>query len=86
MAGGRTVQEAADSILIDNKDSGEAIEEAIQTYNKFKARTWDDGTDANKKIKYVDEIEAVTKNAVAGLQEAMQRDIQMLSRISATIR
>lgn len=81
MAGGRTVQEATDAILIDNIDPREAIEQAIQSYNKFKARTWDDGTDANKKIKYVDEIEAVTKNAVAGLQEAMQRDNQIVGEI-----
>ena len=81
MCGGRTVQEAADAILIDEIDPGVAIDQAIQSYNKFKPRTWDNGSDADKKIKYIDEIEAVTKNAVAGLKEAMARDNQIIGEV-----
>jgi len=81
MCGGRTVQEATDAILIDEVDPGVAIDQAIQSYNKFKPRTWDNGSDADKKIKYIDEIEAVTKNAVAGLREAMQKDNQIVGEI-----
>jgi len=81
MCGGRTVQEAADAILIDGIDPGVAIDQAIQSYNKFKPRTWDNGSDADKKIKYIDEIEAVTKNAVAGLKEAMARDNQIIGEV-----
>jgi len=81
MCGGRTVQEAADSILIDNIDPGEAIDKAIQGYNKFKARTWDNGTDAEKKAKYIDEIADVTNNAVAGLKEAMSLDNSVLGEV-----
>jgi hypothetical protein len=81
MCGGRTVQEATDSILIDQVDPGEAIDTAIEKYQSFKARTWDDGSDADKKIKYIDEIDAVTRNAVAGLKEAMARDNQIIGEI-----
>ena len=81
MCGGRTVQEAADAILIDGIDPGVAIDQAIQSYNKFKPRTWDNGSDADKKIKYIDEIEAVTKNAVAGLKEATARDNQIIGEV-----
>ena len=55
MCGGRTVQEAVDAILIDEIDPGVAIDQAIQSYNKFKPRTWDNGSDADKKIKYIDD-------------------------------
>ena len=81
MCGGRTVQEATDAILIDEVDPGVAIDHAIQSYNKFKPRTWDNGSDADKKIKYIDEIETVTKNAVAGLKEAMVRDNQIIGEV-----
>lgn len=81
MCGGRTVQEAADAILIDEIDPIVAIDQAIESYNKFKPRTWDNGSDADKKIKYIDEIEAVTKNAVAGLKEAMARDNQIIGEV-----
>ena len=81
MCGGRTVQEATDAILIDEIDPGEAIDQAITSYNKFKPRTWDDGTDANKKTKYIDEIADVTNNAVAGLKEAMARDNKIIGEI-----
>ena len=81
MAGGRTVQEATDAILIDETDPGDAIDQAKQSYNKYKARTWDDGTDVEKKGKYIDELESVIKNAAAGLREAMTRDNQITGEV-----
>lgn len=81
MAGGRTVQEATDAILIDGADPGVAVDQAIESYNKYKPRTWDDGADADKKSKYIDELEPIIKNAAAGLQEAMARDNQIVGEI-----
>tara|TARA_R110000803_G_C11927883_1_gene315093 strand:+ start:148 stop:1095 length:948 start_codon:yes stop_codon:yes gene_type:complete len=81
MCGGRTVQEATDKILIDNEDPVKAIDKSRESFNNFKPRTWDDGSDAEKKVKYIDEFEAVTKNAVAGLREAMTKDNQIIGEI-----
>ncbi len=81
MCGGRTVQEATDAILINKRETGDAIDQAIESFNKYKPRTWDDGADAEKKDKYIDELESVIKNAAAGLQEAMARDNQVTGEI-----
>ena len=81
MCGGRTVQEAADAVLIDNIDVEKAIQSGVETFQKFKSRTWDNGTDASKKEKYIDEFASVTNNAIAGLREAMAKDNKILGEV-----
>ena len=61
--GGCTVQEATDAILINKRETGAMLDQAIESFSKY---TWDDGADAEKD-KYIDELESVIKNAAAGL-------------------
>ena len=81
MFAGIQVQNACDEILIEELDPAQAIEEQLSRYRDYKPREWDDGSDAARHQKYIEELPAVVDHAVMGLREAMARDNRILGEI-----
>lgn len=71
MACGRTVQDFTDAVLLDDQSPADALSAAKAKLLKYKPRTWDDGTDTEKHIHYLDQFDIVSGNALEGLREAL---------------
>ena len=81
MRGGIEAQTCCDAILLEGADPAEAIAKQLASYRDYKPREWDDGSDAAKHERYIEELPAVIEHALAGLREAMARDSRILGEI-----